>query len=165
MNFRSNLDQGYNERKKEKTRNKLTLLHLSPTCRVHANKTMGRATLLDTYLVFDRVGGVLLLLAFLVWSAHIQVLHVGGENLRHTNPWQNAHDWSQNQHQSYLRRKRRGSVLMWILEVLVNPIRWTIGVKMTYHDSWEVHAGDSIHDDEYPRIRQVVKAVVKTNCN
>lgn len=38
-----------------------------------------------------------------------------------------------------------------------------MGFKTTYHDSGEVHAGDSIHDDEYPRIRQVVKAVVKTN--
>lgn len=34
-----------------------------------------------------------------------------------------------------------------------------------YHDSGEVHAGDSIHDDEYPGIRQVVEAVVKTNCD
>lgn len=47
---------------------------------------MHRATLLDTHLVFDGVGGVLLLLAFLVWPAHIQVLHVSGEDLRHTNP-------------------------------------------------------------------------------
>ena len=32
-----------------------------------------------------------------------------------------------------------------------------------YHDSWEVHAGNSVHDDEDPGVGQVVKAVVKTN--
>lgn len=72
---------------------------------------MLRAALLGSYLIFDGIGGVLLLLAFLVWPAHVQVLHVSGEDLGHTDPRQNAHDWSQNQHQSDLRRKQRGSVL------------------------------------------------------
>lgn len=47
---------------------------------------MLRAALLGSYLIFDGVGGVLLLLAFLVWPAHVQVLHVSGEDLGHTDP-------------------------------------------------------------------------------
>lgn len=40
---------------------------------------------LCSYLIFDWVGGVLLLLAFLVWSADVQVLHVSSKDLGHTN--------------------------------------------------------------------------------
>lgn len=38
-----------------------------------------------------------------------------------------------------------------------------VALCRTYHDSWEVHAGDSIHDDEDPGVRQIVEAVIKTN--
>lgn len=32
-----------------------------------------------------------------------------------------------------------------------------------HHYSRKVHAGHTIHDDEYPGIRQVAKAVIETN--
>lgn len=61
---------------------------------------------LSSYLIFDGVRGVLLLLALLVWPADIQILHVGGQHLGHADARQDAHDWSQNQHQTHLTREQ-----------------------------------------------------------
>lgn len=151
---------------------------------------------LTSYLIFDWVGRVLLLLALLVWPADVQILHVSGENLGHANAWQDAHDWSQNQHQTHLRRQETLTHVMYKVSLskykkscfsiyfcrFIAVEMWQtpkanrstafpgdirdehIALYRTYHDSWEVHAGDSIHDDEDPGIRKVVETVVKTDC-
>lgn len=38
-----------------------------------------------THLIFDWVGGILLLLALFVWPADVQILHVSGQNLGHAD--------------------------------------------------------------------------------
>lgn len=58
------------------------------------------------HLIFNGVGGVLLLFALLVWPADIQVLHVGGQHLRDPDARQDAHHRSQHQHETHLRQQQ-----------------------------------------------------------
>lgn len=58
------------------------------TCASYIKKTAGSTTLKQSqtsYLILDGVGGVLLLLALLVWPADIQILHVSCQHLGHTD--------------------------------------------------------------------------------
>lgn len=57
----------------------------------------------NSHFILNRVGRILLLLALLVWTTDVQILHVSGQHLRDSDARKNAHHGCQHQHQTHLK--------------------------------------------------------------
>ena len=71
--------------------------------RTHTQAHSFPSLLPNSHFILNRVGRILLLLALLVGTADVQILHVSGQHLRDSNAGKNAHHGRQHQHQAHLR--------------------------------------------------------------
>ena len=109
-------------------------------------------------LALDRVAGVrLLCLLGLGGLEEFEVLHVGGEDGGDGNPGEDAHDWSQYQHETYhhpLRPARDVGHGNEMYALTTTQCQTHCKVDGSY----------SIEDDEDVLVRQLCEAEIEANC-